>query len=113
VTIGKNRPPNKTEHHISGIDVYFRPDGDKFSYKIGSAEFGSHGASTQGPDTSTIYTHHEVILSFKTEKPGTLVALSLCNIHGLWENHVSRSSRHGRASKALVSVKTREAPGDL
>lgn len=87
VTIGKEiAHPNKTEHHISGIDVYFHPDGDKFAYKIGSTEFGAHGASTQGPDTSTIYTHHEVILSFKTDKPGTLVASSLCNIHGLWQN---------------------------
>ncbi len=24
--------------------------------------------------------------TFKTEKPGTIFALSMCNIHGLWEN---------------------------
>jgi superoxide reductase len=87
VTIGKEiSHPNKTEHHISGIEVYFHPEGEKFSHLIGKAEFGAHGASTQGPDTSTIYTHHEVIMSFKTDKPGTLIALSMCNIHGLWQN---------------------------
>jgi len=87
VTIGKEiAHPNKTEHHISWIDLYFHPDGEKFAHQIGRAEFYAHGASTQGPDTSTIYTHHEVILSFKTDKPGMLYALSMCNIHGLWQN---------------------------
>lgn len=87
VTIGKEiAHPNKTEHHISWIDVCFLPSGEKFAYQIGKAEFCAHGASTQGPDTSTVYTHHEVVLSFKTDKPGTLFALSRCNIHGLWQN---------------------------
>jgi superoxide reductase len=87
VTIGKEIVhPNKTEHHISWVDVYFHPEGDKFPYQIGKAEFMAHGASTQGPDTSTVYTHHEVIFSFKTDKPGTILASSLCNIHGLWQN---------------------------
>ncbi len=87
VTIGKEvAHPNKTEHHISGIDLYFQPDGEKFAYKIGAAEFGAHGASTQGPDTSTIYTNHELVLGMKTEKTGHLIALGLCNIHGLWQS---------------------------
>jgi superoxide reductase len=87
VTIGKEiAHPNKTEHHIRGIDVYFHPSGEKFATLIGKAEFGAHGASTLGPDTSSVYTHHEVVLSLKTDKPGMLVAMSLCNIHGLWQN---------------------------
>jgi len=87
VTIGKEiAHPNKTEHHISWIEVYFLPRGEKFAYQIGKAEFAAHGASAQGPDTSSVYTHHEVTLSFKTDKPGTLCAAGLCNIHGLWQN---------------------------
>ncbi|MEN6310134.1 MAG: class II SORL domain-containing protein [Acidobacteriota bacterium] len=87
VTIGKEiAHPNKTEHHISWIAVYFLPRGEKFAYQIGKAEFTAHGASAQGPDTSSVYTHHEVTLSFKTDKPGTLYAASLCNIHGLWQS---------------------------
>lgn len=87
VSIGKEiAHPNKTEHHISWIDVYFHPEGEKFPYQIGKTEFMAHGASTQGPDTSTVYAHHEVIFSFKTDKPGTILASSLCNIHGLWQN---------------------------
>lgn len=87
VSVGKEiAHPNKTEHHISWIDVYFLPDGEKFPYPLGKVEFTAHGASTQGPDTSTVYTAPEAVIGFKTDKPGTILASSLCNIHGLWEN---------------------------
>jgi superoxide reductase len=87
VTIGKEvAHPNKTEHHISWIEVYFHPEGGKFPYHIGRADFAAHGASGEGPDTSTVYTHHAATLSFKTDKPGIIYAASYCNIHGLWEN---------------------------
>jgi len=87
VTIGKEvAHPNETKHHIRWIDVYFKPDGAKFPYQIGRAEFTAHGESAEGPDTSTVYTHHRVSLSFKTEKSGTILASSYCNIHGLWQN---------------------------
>jgi superoxide reductase len=87
VSVGKEVPhPNKTEHHISWISVYFLPEGGKFPYQIGSFEFTAHGASTEGPDTSTVYTRPEVVVSFKTEKSGTILASSYCNIHGLWQS---------------------------
>jgi superoxide reductase len=87
VTIGKEiAHPNETKHHICWVDIYFHPDGEKFPYQIGKTEFSAHGASAQGPDTSTVYTHHETVVSFKTDKPGTIYASSYCNIHGLWQN---------------------------
>ena len=86
-TIGKEvAHPNKTEHHINWMALYFLADGDKFPYQIGRADFLAYGASAQGADTSGVYTHHEVTISFKTDKPGTIYAESLCNIHGLWKN---------------------------
>lgn len=86
-TIGKEiAHPNKTEHHIRWIAVYFHPQDGKFPYQIGRAEFTAHGESAEGPDTSTVYTHHEAVFSFKTDKPGTIHASSYCNIHGLWQN---------------------------
>ncbi|HDT14041.1 MAG TPA: Neelaredoxin [Candidatus Aminicenantes bacterium] len=89
VTIGKEvAHPNKTEHHIRWITVFFQPREGKFPYEIGKAEFAAHGASTDGPDKSTVYTHHRAVLSFKTDKPGTILASSYCNIHGVWENAV-------------------------
>jgi superoxide reductase len=80
--------PNTTEHHITWIDVYFHPKGEKFPYQLGKSVFTAHGASTEGPNTSSIYTHPEMTVVFKTEKPGTILAESYCNIHGLWRNEM-------------------------
>ena len=86
-TVGKDIPhPNTTAHHIRWIAVFFSPDGEKFPYQIGRAEFTSHGESALGPDTSTVFTHSEVTLTMKTDKPGTILASSYCNIHGLWQD---------------------------
>ncbi len=85
-SIGKEiQHPNTTAHHIAWIAVYFLPEGGKFPYQVGKAEFTSHGASTEGADTSTVYTSPEASMLFKTEKSGTLYASSYCNIHGLWQ----------------------------
>ena len=87
VSVGKGIPhPNTTEHHIAWIEVYFLAKGEKFPYLIGRFEFTSHGASTQGPNTSTVYTQSAITCSLKTEKAGTILASSYCNIHGLWES---------------------------
>jgi superoxide reductase len=86
VSVGREIPhPNTTAHHIRWIEVYFLPAGEKFPYQIGKCEFTSHGESSQGADTSTVYTHPEVTLRLKTEKPGVILASSYCNIHGLWQ----------------------------
>lgn len=85
VTVGKEiAHPNTTEHHIRWIEVFFLPDGEKFPLQVGRFDFTSHGESAQGPNTSTVYTHPEVICTVKTEKGGSLMASSYCNIHGLW-----------------------------
>ena len=76
--------PNTTAHHIRWISLYFQAEGDKFPCQIGHFEFCAHGESTEGPDTSSIYTHHEAGISMKTGKSGTIYATALCNIHGLW-----------------------------
>ncbi len=87
VTLGKGiAHPNTTEHHIRWINVFFHPEGEKFSYHVGNFEFSAHGESTEGPNKGPVYTHHEVAFSMRIKKPGTIHALALCNIHGLWEN---------------------------
>jgi superoxide reductase len=86
-TVGKEiSHPNTTEHHIEWIEVYFLPEGEKFPHTIGKFEFSAHGASTEGPNTSSIYTQPEVVTTLKTGKPGTILAASFCNIHGLWSS---------------------------
>ena len=87
VNVGKEIPhPNTTEHHISWLELYFLPQGEKFPQQLGRFECSSHGASVQGPNTSTVYTQPSLTCAFKTDKPGTLLAESFCNIHGLWES---------------------------
>jgi superoxide reductase len=87
VTVGKELAhPNTTEHHIRWIQVYFMPKGEKFAVHLGRFEFDAHGESAQGPNTSTVYTSPSVTFNFKSEKSGTIVAGSYCNIHGLWNN---------------------------
>ena len=87
VVIGKEvAHPNTTEHHISWISLYFQQDGDKIPYQVGHYEFTAHGASVRGANTGVVYTHHAVSTWIKINKPGTLFAVSLCNIHGLWQS---------------------------
>jgi len=87
ITLGKAiEHPNTTEHHIRWIKAFFSPDGDKFTYELGRYEFNAHGESAEGPNKGPVYTEHEVTFSFRTTKSGTLHALALCNIHGLWES---------------------------
>lgn len=87
VSLGKEvAHPNTTEHHISWISLFFHPEGEKFTYQVGHYEFSAHGQSVGGANQGPVYTHHEVSASLKISKPGTLYALALCNIHGLWQS---------------------------
>jgi len=86
VSLGKEiAHPNTTEHHIRWISLYFHPEGGTFTYDVGRFEFNAHGESAAGPNQGPVHTHHQVTTSLKIDKPGTLHALALCNIHGLWE----------------------------
>jgi superoxide reductase len=87
ITVGKEvAHPNTTEHHIRWISVYFQPEGEKFPYQVGHFEFSAHGEAVEGPNKGPVYTNHEVAVTLKITKPGTLYATSLCNIHGLWRS---------------------------
>ena len=90
VTVGKEIPhPNTTEHHIRYIELIFWPEGEQFPYRIGKADFEAHGESVKGPNTSTVYTEPIATFTFKTDKPGKLIAFSYCNIHGLWRSEIT------------------------
>ncbi len=80
VSVGKEiAHPNTAEHHINWIALYFQPQGDKFPYQVAHFEFAAHGEGTA-------FTAPVASVSLKLEKPGTLRAMSLCNLHGLWES---------------------------
>lgn len=92
VSIGKEiAHPNTTEHHIRWIRLYFKPDGDKFSYEVGSYEFSAHGESAQGANQGPVYADPSVTIQMKVKTSGTLLASSFCNIHGLWQNSAAVS----------------------
>jgi len=92
VSVGKEVDhPNTTEHHIRWIRLYFHPDGAKFPFEVANVEFTVHGESVDGANKGPVYTHHAATVAMKTAKAGTLLAMSYCNIHGLW-----------RSSKALA-----------
>ncbi len=87
VSLGKAvAHPNTTEHHIRWISLYFQPEGEKATYQVGHYEFTAHGESAKGANEGPVYTHHGATTSMKINKPGTLHAVALCNIHGLWES---------------------------
>ena len=87
VSLGKEiAHPNTTEHHIRWINLYFHPEGEKYPFEIGHFEFNAHGEAVAGPNKGSVYTHHQVTAAMKIGKAGTLHAIALCNIHGLWES---------------------------
>ncbi len=89
VTVGKDIPhPNTTEHFIMWISLFYKSDDGKFVYQLGKADFTAHGESAEGPNKGPAYTDPHVTFTAKITKPGTLTAMSYCNIHGLWESSV-------------------------
>ncbi len=87
VSVGKQiAHPNTTEHHIRSIELYFLPAQEKFPYQVARFEFCSHGESTQGPNTSTVFCEPKATAVFKTSKSGTIIATAYCNIHGIWQS---------------------------
>ena len=78
--------PNTTEHHIRWIQVFFKPDDEKFSYQLANCEFSAHGDSAKGANEGPAFTEPVVITTLTLKTSGTLYGLSFCNIHGLWES---------------------------
>jgi len=71
--------PNRVEHSIRWIEVYFEEEGRDFNpvmlARMAFSEFAS-------PD---------VRLKVRLEKGGKIIALAYCNEHGLWESEKSIS----------------------
>ncbi len=87
VSVGKEvSHPNTTEHHIRFVQIFYKPEGGKSAYQLANCEFTAHGESTEGANEGPAYTHHAATVSVQLKQPGTLIAMSLCNIHGLWES---------------------------
>jgi len=87
VTIGKDiSHPNTVDHHIKWVQIFYKPDGDKFSYQIAHCDFAAHGESVECADKGPVVTDHSMSVAVSVKARGRIYALSLCNIHGLWES---------------------------
>jgi len=87
LSVGAEIPhPHTTEHHIRYIQLYFKPEGEKFIVHLGTFQFDAHGESVEGANAGNAKCEPNVSATVTVEKPGELVALSYCNIHGLWDN---------------------------
>ncbi len=87
VCVGKEiAHPNTTEHHIRWIRLYFAPEGGAAPFEVASLEFTAHGESAAGANQGPAHTQHQGSVYLKLRQPGTLIATSYCNIHGLWES---------------------------
>ena len=88
-SIGKEiAHPNTTEHHIAWIELYFKPDSEKFAHQLSVSRFTAHGESTKGANAGPAYTEPVCQTTAKFKESGTIFATSYCNIHGLWESQV-------------------------
>ena len=78
LSVGKEiAHPNTLEHHIEWIKLYFKPTAGKFLVEMGYLSFLVHGDNAANPTSC---------LDIKLKESGTLIAVSYCNIHGLWES---------------------------
>jgi len=75
VKISVGPHPNKVEHSIRWIEVYFEEDGRAFNPVMLARFMPAPG-----------YVEPVLEFNLKLEKPGTIHVLIYCNLHGLWEN---------------------------
>jgi len=73
VSVGPH--PNKVEHSIRWIELYYEEEGRAFNPILVGRAFFAPG-----------YAEPIAEFTLRLEKPGTLHALAYCNLHGLWES---------------------------
>lgn len=74
--------PNTFEHHIKWVKLYYKPESGKLPIEVASVSFDAHGEAG-------VFTDFCADVMLKIQESGELMAMSYCNIHGLWENSVS------------------------
>ena len=86
MSVGKDiAHPNTVEHHIEWIKLYFVAEGTQLPYEVGELSFNVHGdgaTANEGP----VHAVSVGTLAVSLKKSGKLIAVSYCNIHGLWES---------------------------
>ena len=87
LSVGKEIPhPNKPEHHICWIQLFYKPAGGKFVIELAKFDYTAHAAAMDPSSPGPAMTEPGSSVLVKLAKPGTLIVQSYCNIHGLWES---------------------------
>jgi len=82
LSVGKEIPhPNTLEHHIAYMTLFFVAEGTKFPVQLAHVEFSAHGEGG-------LITDPFAKVMVKLNQSGKFIAMSYCNIHGLWENEL-------------------------
>lgn len=78
LNVGEEIPhPNTLEHYIAWIKLYFKPAASKILVELGELDFRRPGELAAAP---------KGVVEVALKASGTLIAVSYCNIHGLWES---------------------------
>ena len=87
VSVGKEIPhPNKPEHFISWIQLFYKPADGKFVIELAKFDYTAHAAAMDPAAPGPAMTEPSSCAVIKLAKSGTLIVQSYCNIHGLWES---------------------------
>ncbi|MCF0155446.1 MAG: Neelaredoxin [Veillonella sp.] len=80
LSVGKEiAHPNTLEHYIKWIKLYFVAEGTELPIEVAELNFIAHGeGEVLAQPTGTV--------TVSLPKSGKLIAVSYCNIHGLWES---------------------------
>ena len=77
--------PNTVEHHIVWIKLYFVAEGSALPTEVGRIEFTTHGEAATANE-GFVHAESAGTINASFKKSGKLIAVSYCNIHGLWES---------------------------
>lgn len=77
--------PNIIEYYISWIKFFFQPQ-EGFIFELADIQFTAHGEGIKGANEGPCFTEPAARVTVRLKQSGTLLALSYCNIHGLWES---------------------------
>jgi len=82
LSVGKEiAHPNTLEHHIAYMTLFFVAEGAKFPVQLAHVEFNAHGEGD-------LIAEPFAKVMVKLNQSGKFIAMSYCNIHGLWENEL-------------------------
>ncbi len=78
IEVGKEKEhPNDFNHNICWLDLFFKPEGKEIVH-LARIDFKAHGENN-------CFTKPKVVIYTKLEGKGKLIALSYCNLHGVWK----------------------------